>query len=1297
MRADFLVPLPIGETAQIDGWTLRFADANHCPGAAQAVFVQSEQAAAEEGRASRPRKYVHCGDMRACDAMQTDDALQSCRGCDAVFLDTTYAAPKHTFPPQSEAIEYCARIVQEAFAKPPDERPLVLVSAYTIGKERILLEIAKRCNVQIGVDRRRHATLRRIDLPEDELAHFVAEEWGRRDGGDEDNNNNNSNNSNNNNNNNNNNDDDEKEGEKSLATTMRTATGDAPVRIVPMDALGETFPYFQPNWDNCDLAARATGAQGVLGIVPSGWMLGKKGKSPYSQVSKGNHTIHLVPYSEHSSFTELREYVKFLRPVEVRPTVFADEGDRRRIVARFRDLVDTTSAKQFFLQGMAKQAVTEPQMTNDVVNIDDLDDDDDADAGADEMEEEEEQQEGRQDSPATMDMASHHPAAETSLRQERPDVACPVCQRMISPNAINAHVASCLNRHGQGDAASSPPAAKKRGRSQQVPPKPAAPKPAAPKPAAPKPAAPKPISPKPAVAAEVDAPPLVIAASSPSSPPTKRAKQATLATFFGASAPSKSAPNVEAPSKAHSDNVKKVSSTPPAQQTQQVDVVHSPTIARAASSIGATAQDADDEDEEVREGHLQLSAEVFEPGKHAPSPIHVPPTARSLPYLHLSRAYRLISAERGRLKTVNMLTNTFHAVIELTPQDVLCAVQLTMNDVDGAVASMDDGGGDEQQTKLQVGGGAVSAAIIDATGASQAQLRKLYREHGDIGDVVYALRTRQTTLGRPKPLTVRGVADAFRELASYSGQGSALKKRGVLLRMLRASRQDECRFLARTAIRHLRIGATATLVLTSLGRAACYASKRASARDTNESENGDEDISISVPEEELSSWSEALLDAYHIYPNLAEIVPALLEGGKEAVQALAVVHPGTPMQPMLAKVARSVDEVMNKLATPEGAGGFVAQFKYDGMRCQLHILCDGTVKLFSRNCENFSQMWPELVSLASSWRDGDDDDDDGLPRMTDAVLDCEIVAVDAIGEQRRLLPFQNLSTRSRGSSAAATNAAAAATATTTTSQAGGSVRVLLVLFDVLSVNGESLVATPLETRMRRLTHMFAPRVQPGVLELASQQTFAPSDAEELSAYLQLSISQSCEGLMAKSLASLYEPSKRSDSWMKLKRDMIDGLADTFDVVPIGAWYGNGRKAGWFSPWLVALYDRELGQWQCLCRVLSGFSDSFYKAKTQEYTERGLLDRPPSYVDSGERCSVYFTPFEVWEIRGQELSISPVHRAGAHLSPTGSGFSLRFPRFVRIRDDKTIEQATESSDVVDMFERQVNRGGGGGAQ
>ena len=159
------------------------------------------------------------------------------------------------------------------------------------------------------------------------------------------------------------------------------------------------------------------------------------------------------------------------------------------------------------------------------------------------------------------------------------------------------------------------------------------------------------------------------------------------------------------------------------------------------------------------------------------------------------------------------------------------------------------------------------------------------------------------------------------------------------------------------------------------------------------------------------------------------------------------------------------------------------------------------------------------------------------PGTESFVIDSEVVAFDT--ETKKILPFQVLSTRKRKD----------------VNEGTITVQVCLFAFDILFLNGQSLLKEPLATRRDKLRSAF--QVKEGEFQFATSRD--ASDTEEILAFLNDSIKDSCEGLMVKTLtdkASTYEPAQRSHKWLKVKKDYIDGMTDTLDLVPIGAFYGK---------------------------------------------------------------------------------------------------------------------------------------------
>ena len=298
--------------------------------------------------------------------------------------------------------------------------------------------------------------------------------------------------------------------------------------------------------------------------------------------------------------------------------------------------------------------------------------------------------------------------------------------------------------------------------------------------------------------------------------------------------------------------------------------------------------------------------------------------------------------------------------------------------------------------------------------------------------------------------------------------------------------------------------------------------------------------------------------------------------------------------------------------------------------------------------------------------------------LVSCVLDGEAVAYDR--EKGQLLPFQILSSRQRKD------------ATLDSIK----VQVIFVAFDLLFLNGKSLLHSPLVERRRALRSAFA--------EVPGRFSFAISaesnDTEEIGQFLNDAVKGGCEGLMVKILEgeqSVYEPSKRSLNWLKLKKDYLQGLTDSFDLVVVGAWRGKGKRTGVYGAYLLACYDPDNDEYQSVCKVGTGFSDEMLSQLTEAFDEKeGLAcDAKPRNVVAGDTLEpdTWFAPeeSEVWEVMAADLSISPVHKGAVGKADADKGIALRFPRFLRRRaaDDKGPEDATTSGQVLDMYRAQAS--------
>ena len=176
----------------------------------------------------------------------------------------------------------------------------------------------------------------------------------------------------------------------------------------------------------------------------------------------------------------------------------------------------------------------------------------------------------------------------------------------------------------------------------------------------------------------------------------------------------------------------------------------------------------------------------------------------------------------------------------------------------------------------------------------------------------------------------------------------------------------------------------------------------------------------------------------------------------------------------------------------------------------------------------------------------------------------------------------------------------------------------------------------------------------------------------------------------KALLATYEPDKRLDSWLKVKKDYDTTTFDTIDLIPVAAWHGQGRKSKWWSPILLAARNPETGSLEAVCKCISGFSDKFYAENREKYDIDGPnihRSRPACVEYAGGVPDIWFEPQEVWEVAFADITISPTYTAALGLVHDHKGLSLRFPRFLKKRDDKSIDEASTTDFLATLYRKQ----------
>ena len=186
--------------------------------------------------------------------------------------------------------------------------------------------------------------------------------------------------------------------------------------------------------------------------------------------------------------------------------------------------------------------------------------------------------------------------------------------------------------------------------------------------------------------------------------------------------------------------------------------------------------------------------------------------------------------------------------------------------------------------------------------------------------------------------------------------------------------------------------------------------------------------------------------------------------------------------------------------------------------------------------------------------------------------------------------------------------------------------------------------------------------------------------EEIEAFLNDSIKDCCEGLMVKTLDvnATYEPAKRSFNWLKLKKDYLETAAgDSLDLVVVGADFGTGKRTGTYGAFLLACWNEDLECLQTVCKVGTGFSDENLKLFHEALNPLEIDNAPSNLKYKSKNIDTWISPKIVWEIMAADLSLSPTYMAAMGEVESDKGIALRFPRFIRVRDDKQPDQATSN--------------------
>ncbi|XP_008281488.1 DNA ligase 3 [Stegastes partitus] len=391
-------------------------------------------------------------------------------------------------------------------------------------------------------------------------------------------------------------------------------------------------------------------------------------------------------------------------------------------------------------------------------------------------------------------------------------------------------------------------------------------------------------------------------------------------------------------------------------------------------------------------------------------------------------------------------------------------------------------------------------------------------------------------------------------------------------------------------------------------------------------------------------------DAFKASRNLGDVIERVLRNQQEASNGsgprkLLTVEASlmTPVQPMLAEACKSVEYAMKKCPN-----GMYSEIKYDGERVQVHKSGD----VFSYFSRSLKPVLPHKVAHFKDYIP------QAFPGGHSMILDAEVLLIDT--KTSKPLPFGTLGVHKKA--------------------AFQDANVCLFVFDCIYFNGVSLMERPLSER-RKFLHDNMVEVQNRILFSEMKHVTRAGDLADMITRV---IREGLEGLVLKDIKGSYEPGKRH--WLKVKKDYLNegAMADTADLVVLGAFYGKGSNGGIMSSFLMGCYDPDSKKWCTVTKCSGGYDDAML-ARLQKELDVIKISKDPSKIPGWLKIiKNYYPDFiirdpeeaPVWEITGAEFSKSEMH--------TADGISIRFPRMTRIRDDKDWKSATNLHQLKELY-------------
>jgi DNA ligase-1 len=440
------------------------------------------------------------------------------------------------------------------------------------------------------------------------------------------------------------------------------------------------------------------------------------------------------------------------------------------------------------------------------------------------------------------------------------------------------------------------------------------------------------------------------------------------------------------------------------------------------------------------------------------------------------------------------------------------------------------------QMELGIAAQMMIRAISKATGLSITQVEDQFKKTGDLGLAVEeCLKKRKQVILLKKKLTVDFVFDSLRKLPNITGEGSQERKLNQISELLVSAKPKEARYIVRTILGELRVGAAEGIIRDSIVEAFL--------------------IKKEASKEEKENATESVEYAWSVLSDFSEVARIAKEKGISGLKKVKI-ELGKPLQVMLGLAAENIETVVKDF------GKVMAEYKYDGARITIHKKGD-KFWLFTRRQENVTKQFPDIVEFCKK----------GL-KTDDCIAEGEALQIDL--KTNYPIPFQQLSQRLHRKY--------------DIEKMVKEIPVQVNLFDIIYLNGKMISDKPLKERREILEKIVKPI--PGKFQLSKK--IVTDDVKQLKKFYQEALNAKQEGLMLKVLNSPYTFGRHVNTMYKIK-----AIMETLDLVIVAAQRGEGGRSRWLTSYVLACMDSDTGNLLECGMMSTGLTEKEYEEMTKK--------------------------------------------------------------------------------------------------